>query len=256
MSIFRIFISSGAIKLYVTFILLCLSGIVCDRILLPWYTNLGGVVIVPEVVGIDKTRAFKLLRDIKLDPIEAGDRFDYNYPEGTVIFQSPLPNMSVREGRRVYLTISSGEEFFIVPDIVGKNITEAKITLLNAGLRLGNIIYDSYNNSSPDLVIHQSIPAITKVKPGTVITVTIPKPQSEGNLVVPLLTNKSLNEAERVLAHARMTTGKIIYVYRNDLLPNTVVDQFPRAGDLVQEGKEIHLWVVEETRNSLYRTED
>ena len=256
MSLFRIFKSSGAIKFYITCILLCLFGIACDRVLLPWYTNLGGVVIVPEVVGVDKATAFELLKNVKLDPIEAGYRFDYHYPEGTIIFQSPLPNMNVRTGRRIYLTISSGEEFFNVPDLVGKNVTDAKIILLNAGLRFGNIFFDSTDNSALDLITFQQTPPGTKVKPGTMINVTLPKPPAEGNLVVPLLTNRSLNEAERILAHARMTTGKIIYVYRNDLIPNTVVDQFPRAGDLVDEGKEIHLWVVEEITNPLYQFED
>jgi len=242
---------SGITKLFFAFMLLCISTIVCDRIALPWYTNLGGVVVVPDIVGIDKAKAFQLLRNVKLDPIEAGDRFDYKYPEGTVIFQSPLPNMNVREGRRIYLTISSGEEFFIVPDLVGKSLNDAKIILLNSGLRLGTITYDSTDRSALDLIKHQHIPVATKVKPGTMINIILPKLKSEGNLIVPLLTNKSLNEAERILAYSRMTTGKIIYVYRNDLLPNTVVDQFPRAGDLVEEGKEIHLWIVQEIKNSL-----
>jgi serine/threonine-protein kinase len=256
MSVFRIFKSSGALKLYITFILLCVSGIVCDRVLLPWYTNLGGVVVVPEVVGMNKRQAFELLTKMKLDPIEAGSRFDYNHPEGTIIFQSPLPNMNVRKNRRIYLTISSGEEFFIVPNLIGKNINDAKIILLNAGLRLGTITYDLNNNSGLDLITRQHILSGSKVKPESVINVTIPKAQNEGTLVVPLLTNKSLNEAERILANAKMTTGKIIYVYRDDLIPNTVVDQFPRAGDLVEEGKEIHLWVVEESRSPSYQSED
>ena len=256
MSVFRIFKSSGATKLYITFILFCVSGIVCDRVLLPWYTNLGGVVIVPEVVGLNKRQAFELLKKAKLDPIEAGSRFDYQYPEGTVIFQSPLPNMNVRENRRIYLTISSGEEFFIVPNLIGKNINDAKIILLNAGLRLGTITYDLNNNSGLDLITRQHILSGSKVKPESAINVTVPKSQSEGNLVVPLLINKSLNEAEKILTHAKMTTGKIIYVYRDDLIPNTVVDQFPRAGDLVEEDKEIHLWVVEESRGPLYHPED
>jgi serine/threonine-protein kinase len=256
MSVFRIFKSSGAVKLYITFILFCVSGIVCDRVLLPFYTNLGGVVIVPDVVGLDKRQAFDLLKSAKLDPIEAGTRFDYQYPEGTVTFQSPLSNMNVRKNRRIYLTISSGEEFFIVPNLIGKNINDAKIILLNAGLRLGTITYDINNNSGLDLITRQHIAANSKAKPESAINVTVPKQQSEGNLIVPLLTNKSLNEAEKILAHAKMTIGKIIYVYRDDLIPNTVVDQFPRAGDLVEEGREIHLWVVEESRSPLYHSED
>lgn len=249
MNIVELLKSRKAIKLYVAFLLLCTLGIVCDRVVLPWYINLGGVVKVPNVIGLKKEKAEELLTSVNLQPIESGRRYDRNYPEGTVIFQTPNPNMNVRESRRVYLTISSGEEYFEVPDLIGKSVKDAKILLLNSGLRLGTISHDTSDTSFSELIIKQSVPKGAKVRPGEFVGVTLPLTKSEGDIPVPLVINKSLTEAEKIFNSTKLVTGKIIYVYRSDLIPNTVVDQFPRAGELVEEGKEISLWVVEEPSN-------
>jgi eukaryotic-like serine/threonine-protein kinase len=256
MSIIEKLKSRRAIKVYVAFLILCVSGIVCDRVVLPWYINLGGVVKVPNVVGLDYNKAVELLKGVNLSPIEAGKRFDHTYPEGAVIFQSPMPNMNVREGRRIYLTISSGDEYVEVPDLIGKGVKEAKILLLNAGLRMGMISYDSTDTSGGEQIIRQSVPRNSKVQPESFVGVTLPKPPSEGNCAVPNLINKSLTEAEKYLIQNKFAVGKIIYVYRTDLNPNTVVDQYPRAGDLVEEGKEINLWVVDEPSNKNHLPEN
>lgn len=242
--------SKFAIKLYILTLALFVSGIVCDRVILPWYINLGGVVKVPNVIGLKSDKAIELLKSINLEPIEAGKRYDKNFPEGTVIYQTPTPNMNVREGRRIYLTISSGEEYLEVPNLIGKTIKEAKILLINAGLRLGSVYYDSTAiDSPPEIIISQSIPVSSKVKPNSFVSVTLPKPQIEDKIIVPSLINVSLKEAEKIILSSNLSIGKIISVYRADLLPNTVVDQFPRPGDPVDEGTEINLWIVIELEN-------
>jgi len=250
MKIIDILKSKKAIKSYILILILFISGVVCDRVILPWYINLGGVVKVPNVIGLKTEKAIELLKSVNLNPIEAGKRFDSNYPEGTVIYQTPTPNMNVREGRRVYLTISGGEEYSEVPELKGKTVKEAKMLLINNGLRLGTINYDSTTiDANPDIIIAQSIPATSKVKPNTFISITLPKPYIEGKIVVPSLINKSLNEAEKIILFSNLITGKIIYVYRSDLVPNSVVDQYPRPGDVVDEETAINLWVVEEPEN-------
>lgn len=256
MTITEILKSRRAIKVYIACLILFVSGIVCDRVVLPWYINIGGVVKVPNVIGMKTDKALELLRSLNLDPIESGTRFDETYPEGSVIFQTPTPNMNVREGRRVYLTISGGEEYFEVPDLIGKSIKDAKILLLSSNMRMGTVSYDSTDTSGGETIIRQSIPKNSKVKPETYISVTLPKQPSLGNISVPSLVNRSLTEAEKILASDKLITGKIIRVYRSDLNPNTVVDQYPRAGDLVEEGKEINLWVVDEPSNKVHLPEN
>jgi beta-lactam-binding protein with PASTA domain len=58
------------------------------------------------------------------------------------------------------------------------------------------------------------------------------------------VVGKTLAEAEKILAATGLKVGIVTYQPSFDLLPNTVVDQFPRAGDPVTPGQEIDLFVV------------
>jgi beta-lactam-binding protein with PASTA domain len=44
--------------------------------------------------------------------------------------------------------------------------------------------------------------------------------------------------------NARLKVGNITFQSSFDLLPNTVVDQFPRAGEMVNEDQAVDLFVV------------
>jgi eukaryotic-like serine/threonine-protein kinase len=240
------FKSRKAIKIYIICALLLVLGTVCDRAILPWYVNLGGVLKVPSVIGLKEEAAFRLLQKADLLPLEGGKRYDAQYPEGTVIFQSPLPGTNVREGRRIYLTISGGEEFGEVPDLSGRTLRDAKIALLNCNLRLGSVTYDSASVLPNEVVVGQSQPKFKKVKPGSYIGVVLSFGVKQGQIKVPGLTNKSVTEATNILHQNNLSVGKINYVIRIDLNPNTVIDQFPRAGNLVNEGQPVELWVTKD----------
>jgi serine/threonine-protein kinase len=246
-SFLKHFTTRKAIKIYIGITLFLVLGAVCDRVILPWYVNLGGVVKVPNVVGMQEEKAFRALLDANLTPVEGGKRFDGKYPEGIVIFQSPLPNMKVRESRRIYLTISGGEEYIEVPDLNGRTQRDAKIALFNSNLQLGRVIYDSTNILPNEVVINQSIPKYKKVKSGTYVSITLSMSTQAGQIVVPNLTNKSLTEAGIILPQHKLVLGKINYIIKSDLIPNTVIDQYPRAGSRVEENKPIDVWVSKES---------
>jgi serine/threonine-protein kinase len=246
-SFFKYFKSRKALKIYIGFLLILILCVVCDRVVLPWYVNLGGVVKVPNVIGMKEETAFRVLQKYDLLPLEAGKRFDVQYPEGVIIFQSPLSGTNVREGRRVYLTISGGEEYVEVPDLSGRTLRDAKIALLNNNLRLGSVTYDSASVLPSEVVVNQGILKFKKVKPGSYISVVLSFGVKQGQIKVPGLMNKSVTEASNILRQNKLLIGKINYVIRIDLNPNTVIDQFPRPGDLVNEGQTVDLWVVKDS---------
>jgi eukaryotic-like serine/threonine-protein kinase len=245
-------VSRKAIKVYSGFILFLLLCVVCDRAVMPWYVNLGGVVKVPNVVGMKKEKAMAILKASNLEVIEAGKRFDKMYlDEGIIIFQSPIANLKVRENRRIYLTISAGEETVEVPDLIGKSIADAKVALITVNLRMGAKTYDSTNIQESEIIIGQAIPKGRKVKPNSYIGITVTMTNKPGQIQVPNLKNKSLTEAEVIIPQSKLKVGKIHEVLRSDLNPNTVVDQYPLPGTSVEEGKEIELWVVREPDSPL-----
>jgi eukaryotic-like serine/threonine-protein kinase len=250
-SFFKRFTTRKAIKIYIILTLFLVFCTVCDRVLLPWYVNLGGVVKVPNVIGMQEQKAFKVLLDADITPIEAGKRFDSKYPEGVVIFQSPLPNMKVRENRRIYLTISGGEEYAEVPDLTGRSQRDAKIVLFSNNLQLGRVSYDSTKILSAEVVVDQSPSKYKKMKPGSYVSITLSMTNQEGQIAVPNLINKSLTEAGIILPQHKLVLGKINYIIKSELIPNTVIDQYPRVGAKVEENKPIDVWVSKESSSPM-----
>ena len=61
---------------------------------------------------------------------------------------------------------------------------------------------------------------------------------------------ETLAEAEKLLLEAGLRVGNITYQPNFDLLPNTVVDQYPRSGEPARQGQQVDLFVVEVGRPS------
>lgn len=215
--------------------------IVFNLIIMPWYVS-GREVVIPKVVGMDEKQAEELLSDSDLEAVKGGERFNEKYPKGTVIFQKPAAGSTVKEGRRVFLFVSSGIPLVKVPSLKGKYLRDAKLTLDRMELALGDT--SRVQSQSPkDVIIDQQYYEGTQVQKGTRINVTVSLGQNIG-VMIPDLLGKSLAEAEEILKSNKLTLGKINYQPSFSLLPNTVIDQYPSKDNMVQEGSAVDLFVT------------
>ena len=105
--------SPRAKKIYLIFALFLLLFFVCNDLILPWYVNKGGELIVPSVIGLKIETAKRMLDSLGLEAREGDTRTDREHPPGTVIIQNPGSGSKVKKGRRVYLTISEGEQMVL-----------------------------------------------------------------------------------------------------------------------------------------------
>jgi serine/threonine-protein kinase len=85
---------------------------------------------------------------------------------------------------------------------------------------------------------------MSKVPKGTAVGLVVSSGRVAAEISVPDLVGKSVVEAEKTLLGKGLKKGNVTYQTSFDLLPNTVVDQFPRAGDSVPEGQAVDLFVV------------
>jgi serine/threonine-protein kinase len=243
--------SNLAKKIYVFIGILFIAVMVCDRVVMPWYVYKAATLVVPKVINLKFEEGSLRLTKLGLEPKQGEIRFDNRYPQGTVIAQNPLPGRKVREGRRVYLTVSGGEQLVEVPPLRGRSFRDAKIALEQRGLALGNTVYETSNDFPEGTVISQEIEARAKVRQGARISVVLSEGEGTGRVLVPDIIGKSLTDGERVLAQKSLRVGKVNYQPSSQLLPNTVVAQYPKGGDLVNEGQEIDLFVVQVTDKKL-----
>jgi len=220
--------------------------VLMNYVAMPLYVHQGRTLSVPRVIGLTIADARKSLDSAGLQPIEAETRPDPALAAGMITNQNPLPDAVVKKGRRVYLTISGGEIQVPVPMLRGKSTREASFALERYGLKLGPIQYQASDTFPENTIIAQSVAADSKVSKGTAVGITVSKGKAQQEASVPSLSGKSLAEAEKILHQAGLKVGNITYQPSFDLLPNTVVDQFPRPGEPSPSGQSVDLFVVGE----------
>ncbi len=235
-------------KAFITILSLIIFGGVflfaVDKYIMPNYVE-APEVKVPNLVGKHKEEAIKILESLKLTPVIKGTRYDINFPKDHIMFQNPSGNTTVKENRNIYLFVSGGEPKVKLPDLIGKTFRDAKITVERLGLKFSEI--KKVRSEYPaDIVVEQEFPPDTSLAKGDSLSISISVGPKLGMIRVPNLLGKSLNRGKRILRNNSLQLGKITYQKIPNLLPNTIVDQYPSENKLIAVGDSVDVVV---TRN-------
>jgi serine/threonine protein kinase len=231
-----------------TLIMLAIGGVVAWAILSTINKS-------PEMITIQDVRN-KTLAEAKA--ILEGDGFrvtsreqpDQQIEKGKVITTDPGPNEQAEEGSTVEVVVSSGPDFVKVPNVRRKTLAEATRLLEVAGLEVGDVTKRASPDVPKDLIISQSIPPETEVRPGAKINLV----QSTGPemVVVPTVTQDSvanataeLRAAGFVVNHLSKTTGECFFAP-----PDTVCDQDPDGGTQAKKGSTVTIYTNSESSPS------
>ena len=232
-------------------ILVLLIGIILlvalmDKVVMPLYVQLGDETELPDVIEMPVDEARSLLEAKGFQVVVKDSLFDANHPVGTVIEQNPYPYAIVKEGRRVYISVSIGEKPIIMPNLFGVSPREASLILETYNLVPGakNYVYsDMYYEGT---VMGQSYPQGQPVKSGTRIDIIISLGQLNPTRVVPDLVGKSLHEARERLRAVSLKINEIIWEERDNILPETIISQSLTPGQTFEEEVSISLVVSKE----------
>lgn len=211
-------------------------------IILPWWVSKDETKV-PKVVGMNEKDAFALLEDHDLEPIISDTTFNESFPKGTIVLQRPEEGSTVKVGRRVYLFLSGGEPTVIVPMLIGKSVRDAKFALERIGLVLGTVEQVPSNNPK-NMIFDQEFVEGTQIKKGQTVGISVSSGIETGEISVPDLIGRSLMEAGKILADSSLKIGKLNYQKSFSLLPNTVIDQYPSKGTMVNPGDAIDLFIT------------
>lgn len=231
-------------KLVVLAALLTLVFVVCNDVLMPWIVRRENITIVPSVIGLSFETAQRILDSLELTPMKADSRASEMYPPGTVIAQTPNPGSTVKKERRVYLTTSGGEQLVPVPNLKGKTVRDAKFALDRNGLSIGTISYVLNDSFPTNTIIEQVVQPGTMLRRGARVSIIVSQGASVDRVLVPDVIGKPLTEAGRILANHGLKIGTVNYQPSQMLLPNTVLDQFPRPGEFIEHGLKVDLFVA------------
>lgn len=217
--------------------------ILFDKLFMPWYVS-GEEVEVPNFVGQHKDVAIEEFKKLDLEPVEQGPKYAEDIERDHIIFQTPEPGSIVKKGRRVYLYISGGDPLIKMPALLGKTVRDAKITIERLGLAVDTFI-DVRSEYPAKTVVEQSIKEGEFLAKGDSISLKISIGPQVGMVRVPNLISKSFSEAEKMLRELSLRIGKKTYLSSPNLLPNTIIDQYPSEDKLVNYGDSVDVVITQ-----------
>ena len=121
-----------------------------------------------NLIGRSEKNAIFEIKRLKLELRHVTYEHSAHFPEGVVIQQSIVEEEEVKVGRTIDLIVSFGKfpDKFIVPNLIGRSLPDAKKIIQQAGLTYGNISYQVQDDLLPETIIDQSIEANSEVMQG------------------------------------------------------------------------------------------
>jgi len=196
--------------------------------------------ILPNVVGKTFEEASGLLQKAGFPAQQGESRYTKNQPANIVLQEDPPAGSRQKRGTTVVLALSAGQKQAEVPVTTNMSQQQARIAIENTGLTLGNVS-EQLADQPRGLVISSSPAAGTKVHlPGTVDIVLSKGPAS---VQVPDLYGRSLGEARSMVEQLGLRIAGVSRDTSSLQPENTIIRQFPAAGQSVSAGGPVSLTV-------------
>ncbi len=252
------FISFIRTKLFWQHIFLATSSVVLFSWLALWglklYTSPGDKIKVPDFRGLKVEDVSNFASKEGVDYMVIDSIFDPKGQKGIVIGQDPMPNATAKEGRTIYLTVTSTRPQMVkMPNLLDQSLKAAAATLETYGLKLEGVSYAEglpvvlgmkYNGSS--------IKPGTMIEKGSKIRIVVGKGIiSDG--IIPNLVGLTRDEAINLLSSKGFALG--VVQYEGDFNTGTdsaaafVFRQSPVANDStkIKNGAFIDIFLRKET---------
>lgn len=194
------------------------------------------MVTVPNVVDKTYAAAERELTTLGFE-VERQDVADTSEAE-TVLDQNPTAGSDAEFGSTVILTVSSGPDKVIVPDIIGDPFEIAKQTLENLGLKVADP--QMVDDPAPaGQVLSADPPVGAEVDPGSTITLRV----SQGKITIENFTGLAEQEAIDLIEAAGLKARVRYRDTGNSGDNGMIVDQSPSAGSTLAPGSTVTIWV-------------
>lgn len=126
---------------------------------------------VPNVTGLTFDDAVRRLAERGLRGMRGEERFHGASPKGTVLEQNPSAGSRDIEGATVTLTVSGGQQFAKIPNVVGMTQDEAATALDEAGFDVGDVVQQPSTRPAGQIVETRPAPGTDAPTPSAVIIV-------------------------------------------------------------------------------------
>ena len=200
-----------------------------------WLSAGVPLVPIPDLRGRDRSTATEILSSQQLRLGEVSERAADATP-GTVVDQQPRPGTMARRETAVRVWMASSIE---VPSVIGRREADATAILTNQRLRVGTI--QTRESSEPaGTVIEQHPQPRRPARLNAPVDLVLAIPAT---VVVPDLRGRNRQAALTALTDAELLLGETT-AREAEGPAGIVTEQSPRAGERVEVGTAVQVWVA------------
>ncbi|MBO4515363.1 MAG: Stk1 family PASTA domain-containing Ser/Thr kinase [Lachnospiraceae bacterium] len=162
-------------------------------------------------------------------------------PSGDVISADVEAGLMIPEGSEIVLTVSSGVEGVLVPDVTGYTLEEATSRLSQVGFLVNRL--DDYSDVEEGLVFNQNPVSRVKAPKGSVITVYVSRGKENVMKRVPNLVGMEQTAGTLAAIESGLSIGDISKVFNDTYGEGIICSQSYSANVYVDEGTAIDICV-------------
>jgi beta-lactam-binding protein with PASTA domain len=243
------------LKRLLTYLLIAIGTVAAVAVILNLAMSFlvgGRQVTVPDLRGLDERDAFQELDRMGLKGELVDEEFNMEYPESTVADQNPLPGRVVKQGRKVFVTMSRGGEFHEVPYCVGKPLRTAEIIVERAGFVVGSVARIHTRRGYPEEVLGSEPGPGKRAVRGSRVNILVNDGPADPKVILPDLKAHSYLAVKIALERLGLLVQETNIDKDFNPLRAKVVLQRPPAGFVVSRGDTVMLVIssrAEEERN-------
>lgn len=204
----------------------------------------GQSVTVPDVVGLTQQQADDALRERGLGSQVVQNANTDEQPAGSVFRQDPPAGRTAKPGRTVKLMVSLGPPTYTVPSLIGEPLDKAPAILERARLTLGQVQRIYVQGAKRGRIVNQNPIAGASLGSPAPVDVIVEDSGDLPTVVVPLLTGRTLAEAEDELVLANLHLAKVTYVANDSYASGTIIAQRPDGNTDAKLGDKVELEVA------------
>ncbi len=190
------------------------------------------IIKVPPLIGKKKEEAEKIIADLNLRLI-IEEEYANEFPAGIIFKQIPEAGAELKEGDILKIIESKGPELVRVPLLINEEKKSAEKILSSLGLKI-KIEGEEFSELPPGVVMSQTPAAGAKLKLGEEVKVVISK--GKRPLKAPVLIDKTLSEAEKIVSNLGLKLVTESWEYHNVIPKGRIVKQSPEPEAVVTEG--------------------
>lgn len=199
-------------------------------------------IVVPKIVGFPLNEAKRMLEqrklNIKIDQAQETSEF----PENTVISQSVEAGTIVKENRTIAIRVSKQIEMMEIPNVAGKELSDAKRMIDKMNLKITNIAYGCNSKTKAQTIISQS-PQSDEVVTNRNIQILVSTGPCQNQFVIHNLMDTKIDSKIKKEFSDKNIDLRIVSTTqtRNSVANGRVIRQDPSSGSVVKSGDSVVL---------------